>query len=233
MEKIIRFYRSTIGKKYIVAITGLALVFFIIGHVTGNFKTFAGYDAAGVHKLDSYAHFLREILYPVFGHGGFLWVARIGLLVMLVLHVVTVIQLQALNLKANPAKYKGSNYRASTIAARFMMLGGIFLLAFVVFHILHLTIGSVHPKFEDGKVYANVYYAFQNPIVVGFYTLTMVFLGLHLYHGLWSVFQTLGVDNPDLNKTLTIGARFLAIFIVIGFLTVPFAVFGGFLAPPQ
>lgn len=233
MKKVLLFYRSTIGKKFLVAITGLVLVLFIVGHVTGNFKTFAGYADDGVHKLDHYAHFLREILYPVFGHGGFLWIARIGLLAALILHVITVIQLQALNAKANPVRYQGSNYRASTLGARYMMIGGIVILAFVIFHILHLTIGSVHPNFIEGKVYSNVYYAFQVPWVVAFYTVAMFFISLHLSHGLWSIFQTLGVDNPDLNPTIRIVAKVASILIAIGFLTVPLAVFAGYLPAPK
>ena len=233
MRQIILFYQSSIGKKYVVAITGVMLFLFVVGHVTGNFKTFFGYGENGIHHLDEYAHFLRTILSKVFGEAGFLWLARIGLIFALILHVATVIQLQAMNRKARPIKYKGANYHYSSFAARSMMIGGIVILIFVILHILHLTVGTIHPNFEEGKVYSNVYYAFSKPWVSGLYTLAMVFLGMHLYHGLWSLFQTLGLDTPDWNSTLLLVAKVLAVGIAVGFVVVPLSITFGFLPAPS
>lgn len=233
MNKVLQFYSSTLGKKVVVAVTGLFLFLFVVGHVTGNFKTFAGYDSEGVHKLDIYGEFLRTFGQELFGYAGFLWIVRIGLLAFLILHVVTIIQLWARNAAARQSRYQGQNYRVSSWAARTMFWGGLVLFAFIIFHILHLTLGTVHPDFEYGKVFSNVYIAFQNPIVVVGYVVAMTALGFHLYHGIWSMFQTLGLDNPDWNTALRVGAKALSLFIVLGFVSVPLGVFFGFVGAPQ
>ena len=233
MEKVVRFYRSTIGKKFVVAITGLLLIAFVVGHVVGNLKVFLGYDASGVHHLDMYGHFLRTFLEEAFGPSGFLWLVRIGLIATVALHIGTVLQLRMLNAKAKPQGYRGEATPSSSLAARTMMVGGIILLAFIVFHILHLTTGDLHPHFVEGKVYANVYHAFQVPWVTGFYVIAMVFLGFHLYHGIWSLCQTLGVDNPDLNLTIRTIAKVGSVLVVAGFISVPLAVAFGALPVPH
>ena len=114
--------------------------------MVGNLKSFGGFDSAGIHKLDHYAHFLREIGHQMFGHGGFLWIARIGLLVAFVLHIVTVIQLKLLNKKARGTGYRVKKSKASTLGSKFMFWGGLCLLVFVIVHLLHLTFGN----FVDG-----------------------------------------------------------------------------------
>jgi len=233
VANLVQFYRSTLGKKVVVAVTGIMMVLFVVGHVLGNFKTFAGVDpSTGVHALDSYAVFLKEIGQDLMGKGTFLWFARIGLLLALILHVVTILQLRAINRVARPEGYGAEKRKPQTFAAYLMFWGGLLLFAFIIFHILHMTIGTVHTNFVEGAVYANVYHAFQIPWVVGFYVVAMFALGLHLYHGLWSVFQTLGLDNPDWNRHLLLGARVLSVLIVLGFISVPIAVFAGWLAAP-
>lgn len=233
MANLIEFYKSTIGKKVVVAVTGIAMILFVVGHVVGNFKAFAGVDpTTGIHALDQYAVFLRELGQDMLGHGTFLWIARIGLLMALVLHVVSIVQLRAINAAARPKGYQVKKRKPQTFAAYLMYWGGLVLLVFIVFHILHLTIGSVHSNFVEGDVYANVYHAFQIPWITGFYVVAMCALGLHLYHGSWSLFQTLGIDNPDLNNHLLLGARVLSVLVVLGFISVPIAVFAGWLPPP-
>lgn len=234
MDRAVRFYQSTLGKKVVVAVTGIVLFAFLIGHMTGNLKAFAGSDAtSGIHKLDLYASFLRTVGSDMFGHGGILWIARIGLLVALILHVVTIAQLQVRNRAARPVEYSSYKYRTSSVAARSMFLGGIVILAFVFFHLAHLTFGVVTPdSFEHGHVYENVYNAFQNPVLLAVYLLAMVFVGLHLFHGLWSLCQTLGIDRPDRNATLRLVAKSLALVIALGFMAVPVAVYAGLLDTP-
>lgn len=234
MHKLLRFYQSTLGKKVVVAVTGLALALFLVGHMAGNLKALAGFGPDGVHKLDHYAHFLRTFGSEMFGHGGFLWIARIGLLLALVLHVVTIIQLQIRNRAARPIDYRGQQYLASTLAARTMLVGGLVLLAFIIFHILHLTLGMIVPEeFQEGQVYANVYMAFSKPVFVFVYAVAMLVIGLHLYHGLWSVFQTLGFDSPERNKSLRMLARTAALGIALGFILVPLVVVSGKLPEPS
>jgi succinate dehydrogenase / fumarate reductase cytochrome b subunit len=201
--------------------------------MTGNLKAFAGVGADGAHKLDHYASFLRTVGSDMFGYSGVLWLARIGLLVALVLHVVTIAQLQLRNRAARPVEYTKVKYRSSSVAARSMFLGGIIILVFVVFHLAHLTFGVVTPNsFEHGHVYENVYMAFSNPVFVGVYLIAMVFIGLHLFHGLWSLCQTLGIDRPDRNASLRLIAKSLALVIALGFMAVPVAVYSGLLDSP-
>lgn len=226
------FYRSSIGKKVVVAITGILMALFVMGHVAGNLKTFGGVGSDGVHKLDHYAAFLRSFGSDVLGHGGFLWATRLGLLVVVVLHIATVTMLHVQNSRARPIGYAKHGHR-KTPAAYSMWWGGIILAAFIVYHILHLTLGVVHSDFVEGQVYRNVYIAFRNPVVVAVYVVSMLALGLHLFHGFWSLFQTLGLDSPDRNRLLRVAARIFSVIIVLGFISVPVAVLLGMLPAPR
>lgn len=230
---MLTFYESTPGKKTVVAVTGIILFGFIIGHMTGNLKTFAGVADDGIHKLDWYAHFLRTIGAEMLGYGGFLWAFRAVLLGALILHVLTVFQLQAKNRTARPVEYAAYSYKSSTIAARSMLLGGIVILGFIFFHIAHLTLGWIDPSlFTHGHVYENVFNAFKQPLYVGLYSVALIFLGLHLYHGLWSLTQTLGIDRPDRNHSLRMLARTIALLIALGFIAVPIGISAGLTIDP-
>lgn len=232
MAILFTFYSSTIGKKIVVALTGLVLVGFVLGHMIGNLKTFMGKGEDGRWALDHYAEFLRSMGSDLFGPENLLWIVRIGLLLALVLHVLTVIQLTLRNKQAKPQGYVNPRYSASSYAARSMAVGGLLLLAFIIFHILHFTTGDLHFDFRHGEVYRNVYLAFEQGGFVGIYVLAMLALGLHLFHGTWSVFQTLGFDNPDRNKTLRGIASALAIIVPLGFLAVPISVYLQLLPKP-
>ncbi len=227
MGVIGNFYRSTIGKKVVAAVTGACLLLFLIGHMTGNLKAFAGAE-----KLDAYAHFLRTFGSEMFGYAGFLWLARIGLFACLVLHVWTVAQLRLRNVAARGSEYQSIKYRSANAASTSMWYTGLFILVYVVYHISHLTIGTTHPSFVEGKVYQNVYVAFSSPLAVMIYSIAMIAISFHLYHGAWSLFQTLGLDNPDRNLVLRRVAKFGAILICLGFLSVPLGVFLGVLPNP-
>jgi succinate dehydrogenase / fumarate reductase, cytochrome b subunit len=229
-----QFYSSTVGKKVVVALTGLFLVFFVVGHMAGNLKAFAGYAPDGIHKLDHYAEFLRSIGEQVLGKAGFLWGFRVALLVALILHVVTVIQLQIRNRAARGTKYAVQKMECASWSARLMFWGGLLLLVFVIFHLLHLTVGTLHFQgFEHGKVYHNVWSTFQVGGIVLFYLLALVALGLHLAHGVWSVCQTLGLNSPGKNSFIRISATVLALVMVVGFASVPLAVYFGALGAPK
>jgi succinate dehydrogenase / fumarate reductase, cytochrome b subunit len=233
MNRVTLFWRSTVGKKVIMALTGSVLVSFVIGHMIGNLKMFATcevHNSALSCKIDKYAEFLRNFGSDLFGHGGFLWLVRIGLLISAVLHVICAIQLTLLNRKAKSQGYVNPQYSSSTIASRTMAYGGMLLSAFIIFHILHFTTGTLHFRdFIEGKVYDNVTNAFQSPLIVGFYLLAMCALGLHLYHGTWSMFQTLSIDSPSYNKIIRFSAKIIAILVFIGFISVPIAIFLGLL----
>lgn len=228
------FYRTTVGKKVVMALTGLAMIGFLIGHMVGNLKIFGGVDPhTGLHVLDVYAKLLREFGSGLFGPQVLLWIARLGLIAAVVLHFMSAFQLARINRRARAADYANQQFRSANAASRTMLYGGVFLLLFIVFHILHFTTGTVHIHgFEHGHVFRNVMNAFANLWLVAFYVVAMAALAMHLYHGTWSMFQTLGVDSPSWNNGLRSVSKALAILLFLGFSAVPVASYLG-LVPDQ
>jgi succinate dehydrogenase / fumarate reductase cytochrome b subunit len=228
------FYGTTVGKKVAMALSGLALVLFVIGHMAGNLKIFAGVDSAtGDYKIDDYGVFLRTMGSEMFGREGVLWIVRIGLLAAVVIHALSGIALARLNRRAKPQGYQVRSYRSANAASLTMLYGGLFLIVFITFHILHFTTGTLHfSGFVHGQVYANVYSAFQNVVTAGFYVVAMALLGLHLYHGTWSMFQTLGVDAPRWNSGIRTAAKVVAVAMFLGFSSVPVGIAVGALPAP-
>ena len=224
------FYASTVGKKVVVALTGLLLFGFVFMHMLGNLKIFGGVDpTSGLHKMDMYAEFLREIGAAMLGHSTVLWATRIILLLALVMHVGTVIQLQVRNKSSRNISYRRYKPQAASYASRSMMLGGVLLFLFIVYHILHFTTGTLHFNgFEHGAVFDNVTSAFRHWYIALVYAVAMCALSLHLYHGVWSLCQTIGLDNPDRNKLIRSIATVAAFIIAVGFVLVPAAIFFGF-----
>ncbi len=218
-------YRSTIGKKIIMAVTGLVLVAFVIVHMAGNLQQFLGPE-----RMNAYAAFLKST-------GELLWLARLGLLVAAVLHVLMAYQLTQIKRAARPIDYAKRDPQVSTLASRSMRWGGVLLLVFIVFHILHFTTGTVfpfastpdasHPGFSHTDVYGNVVSAFRNPWVTLFYVVAMLFLLLHLFHGAWSSVRTLGLSKPSRNPLQRRVSTIIALVVWIGFTAVPVAVFLG------
>ncbi len=236
MSRIATLYRSTLGKKAIAAVTGIVLFGFVVLHMVGNLKTFTGSDCEGVAHIDIYARFLRTMGEPLVPYSFLLWTGRIVLLVCLVLHVVTVIDLARLNRSARPIRYHHRQELVrSTFTARSMLASGVLLLVFIVIHVLHFTTGSIDiTPFVHEAVYANLYHAFGKWFIVLFYVLAMGLLGIHLYHGVWSLFQTLGIDNPDRNRSLRALAALAAFILFVGFCSVPVLVYLNVLpAPPE
>jgi len=221
--RAITFYGSTIGKKVVMAITGLIGFGFLLGHMTGHLLTFKGAAA-----YNAYAHFLQ-------GLGGALWVARLTLLAALALHVHCVFSLWSRNNAARPRSYHQRKDLATNYAALTMRYGGLILLLFIVYHIAHFTMGVTQPidgvPFDPDNAYNNVVLSFQNPIISGFYILSMSALGLHLYHGLWSLTQSLGLDHPKYNPTRQKAAVAGTLVVVLGFIAVPISVLTGVLTP--
>jgi succinate dehydrogenase / fumarate reductase cytochrome b subunit len=218
-------YRSTIGKKAIMAVTGLLLVLFVIGHMAGNLQVFLG-----PAKMNAYAAFLKST-------GELLWVARIGLLVAVVLHVLMAWQLTQIKNKARPVDYQKRAPQVSTLASRTMRWGGFLLLVFIVFHVLHFTTGTVFPiasrpdaqyqAFSHTDVYGNLISAFRSAWVVAFYVVSMFFLMLHLFHGAWASVRTLGLAQPSRFPLQRRVATVLALIVWLGFTAIPVAVFLG------
>jgi succinate dehydrogenase / fumarate reductase cytochrome b subunit len=222
MSWIVDFYRTAMGKKAVMAVTGIALFGFVLGHLVGNLKLYMGPE-----HLDHYAEALRELGAPFFARGQVLWIVRLGLLAALAVHVHAAVTLTLLNRRARPKSYVKTTPQASTYASRTMIWGGAVIALFVVYHLLHFTTGDVHPDFEPGAVYHNVVTGFLNPWVSAFYVAAQIALGLHLYHGLWSLFQTLGWNGPRVNVFRRRMAAVLAVVICAGNVSFPIAVLAG------
>lgn len=214
------FFQTTLGKKAVMAVTGVLLFGFLIGHMVGNLQFFQGPE-----KLNTYAENLRHLM-PA------LIVVRIGLLVIAVLHIASSISLVRSQRAARPVGYARKQNVGSTYASRTMYWSGPIVLAFLIYHLLHFTIGTVHPSFRDLRPYENVVAGFSNPIVAIAYIIAMTLLGMHLYHGLWSMFQTLGFAHPRYTPKLKAFAKVFTVVLVLGFISVPIAVLAG-LRPGQ
>jgi succinate dehydrogenase / fumarate reductase cytochrome b subunit len=223
-------WRSSVGKKVIVAITGTVLMLYVVAHVLANLKAFQGDGGADGAALDRYAEFLRTAGEPVIPYEGLLWTVRVVLLACFLIHVVGVTQLAAgRNRAARPAGYPAPRI-ARSLASRTMFWGGVFLLVFIVFHVLHLTTGTIDPgNFAEGAVYHNLDEAFANPLFVAIYVAASAVLGLHLYHGLWSSLQTAGWDKPNRNPTFRRLSAATAGLAAVGFAAVPIAFWTGIL----
>lgn len=211
------FTSSTIGKKIIVAVTGLILVGFVTVHMLGNLQIFAGPE-----KINDYAVFLKS-------EAAVLWGMRLLLLFSVLLHIIYTIQLTRLNRQSRPVAYVQKVPLKSTTASRTMIWGGVFLLFFIVFHLLHYTVGAVHPRFSHTDIYRNVIIGFSSWPVSLFYILGMIALGLHLYHGVFSVFQTLGLSHPRYTQWRRPLALAFALVIPAGYISIPVAVLLGVL----
>jgi succinate dehydrogenase / fumarate reductase cytochrome b subunit len=226
------YWDSTIGKKIVVAITGIFLAFYIVLHVLGNLKAFQG-TGNGDPAIDQYAHWVRTLGSPALPHYGFLWAFRALLLAALIVHIVAIAQLTRRNRAARPAGYRATPVIQRSLASRTMMATGILVLAFLVFHILQFTTRTIQvTPVSSGTVYANLYDAFQKWYFVLIYVAAVALLGFHLRHAIWSVFQTAGWDKPNRNATIRRFATTLALAVTVGFAAVPLALWSDILPSP-
>ncbi len=216
------FYRSSIGKKIVVAVTGIIMYLFLIIHMLGNLQVFEGPGhAGGKARLDAYAELLR--IEP-----GILWAFRLVLLASVVLHTITILQLWSDNRAARGGRYLVKKNRAATISSRTMIFGGVIIAAFIVLHILHFTTGTILPgNYVHGEVYANVVKSFQMPLVSILYLAAMVVIFFHLKHGITSGFETLGTSHPRYLAFVKKAGPVLAFLIAAGFALTPIFVLAG------
>ena len=199
-----------------MAVTGLIMVAYLITHVLANLLVFQGPS-----NINAYSAFLH-------GTGGALWAARLVLLAALVLHIIAAVQLASRRFEARPVRYAGGREpQVSTWASRTIRWGGALILAFLVYHILHFTVGTAHPDFVEGDPYHNVTTGFHNPLVVTVYLVAMAAVGLHLYHGIWSSGRSLGMSPPSPTPLRRTIATVLALLIWLGFTVIPLAVYAG------
>ena len=222
MNIALRLVRSTLGKKFLMAVTGAALFLFAVGHMAGNLQVFLGPEA-----LNRYGHFLQttpEILWP----------SRIGLLVCVIVHIGAAAVLTMENRRARETQYERKELVAVTYAARTMMLSGVIVFAFVVFHLLHFTVQTVDPSYRElhdaaGRhdVYRMVVTGFSNVWVAGFYVVAVGLLCLHLSHGISAMLQSLGIKNEVNACTIDCGAKIVAVALFLGYAAVPVGVLTG------
>jgi succinate dehydrogenase / fumarate reductase, cytochrome b subunit len=226
MRRALTLFRSSVGKKIAMAVTGAILLGFVVVHMIGNLKVFQGAAA-----FNEYAAGLRTFGAPFLGTGQALWIARIVLLAAVLIHIGAAFQLVRQSRAARAHGYaKYDNSLVFSYASRTMVWGGLIVLAFIVYHLLHLTLGTAHPDFIPHNAYHNFVIGFQQWPVSLFYILAMIPLGLHIYHGLWSALQTLGANDPKYNRYRRPIALAVALLVVAGNILFPVAVLTGIVA---
>jgi succinate dehydrogenase / fumarate reductase, cytochrome b subunit len=216
MNRLAVFWQSSVGKKAVMAVTGLILVAYLITHVLANLLVFSGPD-----RINRYAQLLHS-------SGAALWGARLILLAALILHIIAATQLAIRSRAARPEPYAGGrDPQVSTFAARTIRWGGALILLFLIYHILHFTTGTAHPDFVELNPHHNVSTGFRNPLVAAVYLLAMLAVGLHLYHGVWSSGRSLGLSQPSPRPLHRRVALVLAVFVWLGFTAIVIAGFLG------
>jgi succinate dehydrogenase / fumarate reductase cytochrome b subunit len=216
MNRVLALWHTSVGKKAVMAVTGIVMVAYLVTHALANLLVFQGPD-----KINAYSRFLH-------GTGGALWAARLALIAAVVLHIAAAVQLTVRRQAARPVAYAaGRRPQISTLASRTIRWGGVLILIFLVYHILHFTLGTVHPSFVEADPYHNVAAGFGNPFVVLFYELALVAIGLHLYHGVWSSGRSLGMSPPSPQPIRRRLALALSVVLWAGFTIIPIAVYAG------
>jgi succinate dehydrogenase / fumarate reductase cytochrome b subunit len=219
---MIAFYQSSIGKKYVVAVTALLLILYVLGHLVGNLQIYLGQD-----RINTYAKFLHDL-------GPILWVVRVILLAGFVIHIVATIQLAQENRLAKPQKYAVAGYQRSTMASRTMIVSGLIVLCFVIYHLLQFTLQVTDPEFREvhdsiGRhdVYRMLILGFRHPLVSLFYVIALFLLTTHLSHGFASVVQSLGINNRKIANFVSTGGQTLAWVVFAGYVSIPVTILLG------
>jgi succinate dehydrogenase / fumarate reductase cytochrome b subunit len=213
---------SSVFKKIVMAVSGIILVLYLIAHVVGNLKAFSGRDA-----FNSYSGWIRTVGNPAVPGATTLWAIRIVLLVAVLAHIWAAVSLWRQAKRARPQSYVTKKSVAQSYASRTMRWGGVIVLAFIIYHILDLTTGTVNPEGFQSTPYDRLVASFSNPFVTAFYAVAVILLGMHLRHGIWSATQTLGQSNRRREKTVSLFAVVFSTVLTLGFLVVPFSVLFG------
>ncbi|MEX2255137.1 MAG: succinate dehydrogenase cytochrome b subunit [Acidimicrobiia bacterium] len=224
---LLHFWRSAVGKKWLMAVSGIGLLGYVLAHMVGNLKVFLGAD-----HINEYGEWLRDLGEPVFPRTTVLWAMRIGLIAAFVIHIAAAAQLTRMNLKARPKRYQSHrDYVAANFASRSMRWTGIIVALFVIFHLMDLTWGQANPDFIRGDPYHNLFETFDRVPVAIAYIVAMLALGLHIFHGAWSMFQSLGWNNPRWNIWRRYFAIAFALVITVGNISMPLLITTGVVQP--
>ncbi len=219
----VHFYRSSIGKKWVMAVSGIVLLLYVLLHMVGNLKVYLGRN-----EVNHYAEWLRTMLTPALPRTVALWILRTMLITAFFGHIVSAYQLTRMNQRARPVKYQSPrDYVAANFASRTMRWTGVIVGLFVIFHLLDLTWGTANPHFVRGDVYDNLKRSFQRPVVAGVYIAANIALAIHIFHGAWSMFQSLGWNNPRFNPWRRHFATAFAVLIGVGNVSFPVMVLAG------
>jgi len=228
---LLDFYSTAVGKKYVMAITGIIGIGFVITHMIGNLKVYLGIIVEGnehAYDIDIYGEFLRDLLVPILPRTYFLWGLRLVLIGAVILHLHAAYSLTQLNRKARPVKYQSPrDYQVANFASRTMRWTGIIVLLFLIWHLADLTWGFANPDFVRGAPYRNLDESLSRLPVAIFYVFANIALGIHLFHGTWSLFQSLGLSSPRFNKWRQGLAAGIATVVVVGNVSIPIAVQAG------
>ena len=228
---LVDLYSTAVGKKYVMAITGIIGILFVVAHMVGNLKMYLGVISEGgerVYDIDIYGEFLRELLVPILPHGVFLWILRLGLIAALALHLHAAYTLTILNRHARPVKYQSArDYQVANFASRTMRWTGIIVVLFIAWHLADLTWGWMNPGFVKGAVYRNLDASLSRLPVAALYIVANIALGIHLFHGTWSLFQSIGWSSPRFNNWRRYLATGVATAVVVGNVSFPIAVLAG------
>jgi succinate dehydrogenase / fumarate reductase cytochrome b subunit len=220
---LLRFWQSAVGKKWLMALSGIVLLGFVLVHMIGNLKVFLGKE-----HINTYGEWLRTLGEPALPRTVLLWAVRLVLIGAFVVHIVAAAQLTRMNQKARPVRYQSKrDYVAANFASRTMRWTGIIIALFVIFHLLDLTWGSANPHFVRGDPYDNLFYSFERVPVAIVYILAMLALGIHIFHGAWSMFQSLGLNNPRYNAWRRWFAAGFAFVILVGNVSMPLLITTG------
>src|ERR1700681_386337 len=220
-------YRSAVGKKAVMAVTGILLFGFVLAHLIGNLKLYEPGLYEGKKYINAYGDFLRHVGEPALPAYGALWIVRVVLLAAVILHIWAAWQVSRLSQSARPHDYARKLKRHTSYASRTMRWGGVIILLFVIYHLLDFTAGKGNPSYIAGDVYHNVVASFSVWYISLFYIVAQVALGFHLYHGLWSLFQSLGWNSPRFNPWRSGFAHTFAWIITLGNISFPLAVLSG------
>ncbi len=227
MSSVFSPYRSSVGKKIVMAISGILLFLWVFAHMLGNLKVFFGQEA-----FDHYAHGLRTFGAPFLMEGQFLLITRIVMGAIVLLHIGSALMVWSQSRAARKIGYKMQEDLTFTYASRTMRWGGVILLLYILYHLAHFTLGWVHPDFREGEAYRNLVLGFQVWWVSALYIVAMLTLGFHLYHGLWSACQTLNINNPLIRDLRRPAALVISLIFVVGFCSVPVSVLAGIVTLP-
>jgi succinate dehydrogenase / fumarate reductase, cytochrome b subunit len=217
-RRLLNLWGTTVGKKVVMALTGGVGVGYLVAHVLGNLQVFEG-----VEKINAYAALLKS-------NAALLWAARSVLMAAVILHIVAAYQLARISRKSRPVSYRRWRAVGSDFASRTMRWTGPLVGLFIIYHLLHFTTGAAHPDFSERNVYHNIVSGFRVWYVSAIYIVAMLALSLHLYHGAWSMFESLGINHPKYNRLIRALAAVVTLVVVAGFISIPVAVLLGLIS---